>query len=118
VGGLISRIKKRNSNIARHWQHLTRKLDELGLVRNREFRKRGHNYFLRDNIQRTWTDGACVIGDAAGLATRDLGEGIGPAVQSAILAAHAIAERKTASYSPIPRYSLPRMIMAGWGLYV
>jgi len=118
VGGVISRIKARGSDIAQHWNHLTRKLDELELVRGHEFTRRGHNYFLRQDTQRAWTDTACIVGDAAGLATRDLGEGIGPAVQSGILAARAIAAGKTASYSTIPRYSLPRMILAGWGLYV
>lgn len=118
VGGVISRIKARGSNIAHHWRHLTTKLRQLELVTGREFTTRGHNYFLRHNIRRIWTDGACVIGDAAGLATRDLGEGIGPAVRSGILAAHAIAEGKAATYTSIPAYSLPRMILAGYGLYV
>ena len=34
---------------------------------------------------------AFLVGDAAGLATRDLCEGIGPAVRSGLLAADAIA---------------------------
>ena len=118
VGGVISRIKARNSNIARHWDHLTHKLSDLGLVQGHDLERGGHNYFLRHNTKRIWTDSACVIGDAAGLATRDLGEGIGPAVQSGMLAAHAIANGKSASYASIPRYSLPRMILAGCGLYV
>ena len=118
VGGLLSRLKARNSNIAHHWQCLTGKLDELGLVRDHNFAKRGHNYFLRHNAKRVWYENACLIGDAAGLATRDLGEGIGPAVRSGILAAQAIANHQPLSYDTIPRYSLPRMILAGWGVYV
>ncbi len=37
-------------------------------------------------------DNAFITGDAAGLATRDLGEGIGPAVRSGLRAAQAILE--------------------------
>jgi len=37
---------------------------------------------------------AFITGDAAGLATRDLGEGIGPAIRSGIRAAEAILEGK------------------------
>ena len=37
-------------------------------------------------------DNAFITGDAAGLATRDLGEGIGPAIRSGLRAAQAILE--------------------------
>ena len=37
---------------------------------------------------------AFITGDAAGLATRDLGEGIGPAIRSGMRAAEAIIEGK------------------------
>jgi flavin-dependent dehydrogenase len=39
-------------------------------------------------------DNAFITGDAAGLATRDLGEGIGPAIRSGMRAAEAILEGK------------------------
>src|SRR4030095_12635640 len=53
---------------------------------------RGHAYVVRRRAPRRLAgDGFCLVGDAAGLA-RDLsGEGIGPAIQSGILAAEAVA---------------------------
>ncbi|MDP3639404.1 MAG: NAD(P)/FAD-dependent oxidoreductase [Azonexus sp.] len=51
----------------------------------------GHAYALYGHSQRQLlTDGALIIGDAAGLATERSGEGIRPAVESALFAAQAI----------------------------
>jgi flavin-dependent dehydrogenase len=57
---------------------------------------RGHAYLAgaTRTLRRTG-DGLILIGDAAGLASDRSGEGIGPAVQSAILAASVIAEAVT-----------------------
>ncbi len=46
----------------------------------------------------------------AGLATRDMGEGIGPAIQSGILAADSIASGSAYSLKSIPRFSLPSLL--------
>ncbi len=48
---------------------------------------------------------AFIIGDAAGLATRDLCEGIGPAVESGLHAANAIANGTDYSLNDVTRYS-------------
>ena len=58
-----------------------------------------------DSVQR---DNIFLIGDAASLATKDMGEGIGPAVTSGILAADAIVSGKTFSLSSIKKYSFPK----------
>ena len=56
-------------------------------------RARGHAYLLYPHASRPLVaDGALLIGDAAGLAYPESGEGIRPAVESALLAAQAIAE--------------------------
>lgn len=52
---------------------------------------RGHAYAIRiDHPRRLAGDGFLLVGDAAGLARGVSGEGIGPAVESAILAADAV----------------------------
>jgi flavin-dependent dehydrogenase len=53
-------------------------------------RWRGHAYLLRDFVRRTGTDGLLLVGDSAGLAYAESGEGIGPAVRSGLLAARMI----------------------------
>jgi flavin-dependent dehydrogenase len=58
-------------------------------------------------------DNAFVIGDAAGLATLDLGEGTGPAIESGILAADAILTGRRFSAKSITRYSLTHILWAG-----
>ena len=64
-------------------------LDE-GIARTRAS---GHAYLLYPHASRPLVaDGALLIGDAAGLAYPESGEGIRPAVESALLAAEAIAE--------------------------
>ena len=51
----------------------------------------GHAYLLYPHAKRPLSkDGALIIGDAAGLAYPQSGEGIRPAVESALLAAHVI----------------------------
>ena len=53
---------------------------------------RGHSYVSgAPRVQRRTADGAMLIGDAAGLADVRSGEGIGPAVESAIVGAAVIA---------------------------
>jgi geranylgeranyl reductase family protein len=54
---------------------------------------RGHAYLLYDQAQRPLvSDGALLIGDAAGLAYPKSGEGIRPAIESGLLAAETILE--------------------------
>jgi menaquinone-9 beta-reductase len=59
---------------------------------------RGHGYLLYDDAPRPLSgDGFVLVGDAAGLAYGRSGEGIRPAVESGLLAAHAIASRPARS---------------------
>jgi hypothetical protein len=50
----------------------------------------GYSYYVRDFGEPMRIDNAFLAGDSAGLATRDLCEGIGPAIRSGQQAAHAI----------------------------
>ena len=47
-----------------------------------------------------------IVGDAVGLATLDMGEGIGPAIRSGLLAAEAILHDSDYDVRTIPRVSL------------
>ena len=69
-------------------EHVARTL-HLPEVRDAR-RWRGHAYMLGDAPHQPLADGVVLIGDAAGLARAQSGEGIGPAVQSALLAARVI----------------------------
>ena len=105
IGGAFSTIRKRGDTIRNHWNYFTDKLEALSLVKGRSFHPRGHNYYLRQPAKRSRRDNAFICGDAAGLATLDMGEGIGPAVESGILAADAIIKGKTYSFKSVTRYS-------------
>ena len=61
---------------------------------------------LRDAAQTVRIGNAFIVGDAAGLASRDLCEGIGPAVRSAILAAEAIATGQESTLDSVSAFSL------------
>jgi flavin-dependent dehydrogenase len=69
-------------------------LEACGRVpRNRGWNWRGHAYALNDGLaRRVVSDGVLLVGDAAGLAYRQSGEGIRPAVESGLLAASTILQ--------------------------
>jgi len=106
VGGNASVLKKRGSSIQEHWGYLVEKLRDKGLVPNRDFQPEGYVYYLRGTQDLVQDGNVFLIGDAFGLATLDMGEGIGPAVQSGLLAAAAILGEKEYSPAGIQRFSL------------
>ncbi len=106
VGGNASVLKKRGSSIQEHWGYLVEKLRDKGLVPDREFHPEGYVYYLRGTQDLVQDGNVFLIGDAFGLATLDMGEGIGPAVQSGLLAAEAILCEKEYSPAGIQRFSL------------
>jgi flavin-dependent dehydrogenase len=65
---------------------------EARLAPGAQYEPTGYSYYLRGKVAVVRRDNAFITGDAAGLATRDLGEGIGPAVRSGLRAAQAILE--------------------------
>jgi flavin-dependent dehydrogenase len=116
IGALHERLGRRGLDLLACWQAFTRKLRRLGLVERDSFGHRGYQYYLRHDVNNVTSDNALVIGDAAGVATRDLGEGIGPAVESGLLAADAIREQRPLSLRSIVRYSLPGLVLTGLGI--
>jgi flavin-dependent dehydrogenase len=110
VGGSAAGLKAKNDTLKRHWRLLVEKLGEMGLVRGHEYKPAGHSYFLRGKNPVLRRRNAFVIGDAAGLATLDMGEGIGPAIQSGIRAAEAIVSEREYSVTSLQKYSFPTIL--------
>lgn len=108
IGGMASQLKARDEDIKVHWTRLVGKLDRMGLVRGHAFEPRGYSYYLRADVQTVTVGNAFLVGDSAGLATRDMCEGIGPAVFSGQRAAEAIAGGKPYTLDGIPRFSISR----------
>ncbi len=109
IGGKQAVIKKRGEDIRGYWENFVDFLLRKGFLRQTPPVPGAYSYFLRQNgpVQ---DDNAFIIGDAAGLATLDMGEGIGPAVESGLLAAEAILTETPFSCDSIPRYSLPGIL--------
>jgi flavin-dependent dehydrogenase len=68
---------------------------------------KGYSYYVGSRRKLVKNNGAYIVGDAAGLATVDLAEGIGPAVESGQLAAQEILGCDAYHTSRITKYSLP-----------
>jgi flavin-dependent dehydrogenase len=113
VGGKYLKLKQRGQRIFDHWDRLVQKLEALGLVQGRQYNPRGCAYYLRRRQDVVHMDKTMIVGDAAGLATTDMGEGIGPAVKSGILAADAITKGHRYSTRGIERFSLRNILMPG-----
>lgn len=91
VGGMAVRLKARGEDIRQHWEHFIGKLGRK-LAAGAHYDPSGYSYYLRGPVDVTRVDDAFIVGDAAGLATRDLCEGIGPAVRSGLRAAASIVD--------------------------
>ena len=112
VGGTAEGLRLDGDNLKRHWELLTRKLEMAGLVAGHIYHPIGHSYYVRGATPLPRIGNACLVGDALGLATQDMGEGINAAIQSGLRAADAIAGGCVYSVDSIPRYSLPSLL--GW----
>jgi flavin-dependent dehydrogenase len=107
VGAMSAGLEQQGTSINRHWGHFATSLRRRRLIGdNVVLDPKGYSYYLRNGVQTIRSENALLIGDAAGLATRDLAEGIGPAVRSGILAANAIADGSDYSLDSVSRYSL------------
>jgi len=89
IGGMAQRLKQRGEDIWWHWRRFADRLERRFGIRI-PAEPSGYSYYVRGPIDGARLDNAFLTGDAAGLATRDLCEGIGPAVRSGVRAAEAI----------------------------
>jgi flavin-dependent dehydrogenase len=110
VGGVLETLQDRGSTIRDHWNLLTEKLEQKNILTGHSYRPSGHSYYLRGARERLQQGRVYLVGDAAGLATRDMGEGIGPAIHSGILAARAIAEDRPYSVDAVGAYSMKDLL--------
>jgi flavin-dependent dehydrogenase len=110
VGGFAGQLKRGADTLKRHWNLLVKLLEEDGLIHEHFYKPAGHSYYLRQNLAEIRSGNAFLVGDALGLATLDMGEGIGPAIRSGQLAAEAIMHGTTYSVAGIPRYSFPSLL--------
>lgn len=113
VGGRSRRMKARNVSIRYYWKSFIAKLGKHSAGLEEDRSPRGYAYYLRQDTGPVQVDNAYLVGDAAGLATVDMGEGIGPAVHSGILAARAIARSIPYTLKGIGRFSLRHILMPG-----
>jgi len=110
LGGSAEKLKSNNDTLKRHWGLLVEKLEKMGLVKGHEYKPVGHSYYLRGKNAVLRQGNAFIVGDAIGLATRDMGEGIGPAILSGIRAAEAILSGREYTVKSIQKYSFPSLL--------
>ena len=119
VGGKAATLGARGDTIRRHWELLVERIEALDLVRGHVYAPKGHAYYVRDSRREVCVGNAFVVGDAAGLATADMGEGIAVAIKSGLAAAEAIATGTSYTVGGIRRWSQPRpvawLLAGGYG---
>ncbi len=110
VGGKFSKLSTSKKNILDHWYDLVQKLNRLSFIDHDPGPPKGHQYYLFQKKQQCQIDNAFIIGDAAGLATVDMGEGIHAAIASGLMAAEAIAGTGEFRPASLTKFSLPKVI--------
>jgi flavin-dependent dehydrogenase len=110
IGASAARLQTREESLNAHWSRLVEKLDQTGLVTGHDFQPQGYSYYLRGKAPQIHQGNAFLVGDALGLATRDMGEGLGAAIRSGLQAADAIIYNRPYTISSIPRFSLPSLL--------
>lgn len=110
IGASASGLKRIPRTLKEYWEEHLQRLQAIGLVDNHAFNPAGYSYYLRQGNHISQKGNIFLIGDALGLATKDMGEGIGPAIQSGILAAEAIKHNTRYETRTIPRFSFPSLL--------
>ncbi len=114
VGGSAETLNRHGDHLKRHWDILTGRLEQLGLIRGYEYHPVAHSYYVRQELPKIRLGNAFLAGDALGLATRDMGEGIGNSIQSGLRAADAILLGGEYRLDGIPKYSVFSIVRSGW----
>ncbi len=111
VGGMSSKLQSRGQKIKEHWDRLTGSLADKAMVRDHGWDAGGYTYYCRPLAETVRLGNAFLCGDAAGLATRDMFEGIGPAIRSGLRVADAIARGTTYDLADVSPYTCPPGLM-------
>jgi flavin-dependent dehydrogenase len=112
IGGVADKIRARGGDIKAYWRSFVEDLRRAGLLAEDPGPPGGYSYFLRPRslmgprAREPRLEDAFLVGDSAGLATRDMCEGIGPAIQSGLMAARAIADDADFDLGAIPAHTL------------
>ncbi|MBT3303960.1 NAD(P)/FAD-dependent oxidoreductase [Candidatus Woesearchaeota archaeon] len=106
IGGKSRVLKKKGASITDCWDGFISNLKEKGLIKNLELNPQGYVYYLRNEVKTCQIDNCFIVGDAVGLATQDLGEGIGPAIESGLLVADSIINHVPYSIDSISELSI------------
>jgi flavin-dependent dehydrogenase len=115
IGAMAEKLKAQGGDIKAHWNHLTEKLARKKLISGHDFKPQGYSYYVRGKAEVFRLGNAFIAGDAAGLATKDMAEGIGPAVKSGLLAASAIASGAAYDLSSIDSRSfVTKRLVLSW----
>lgn len=112
IGGLGKKMGSQGKTITQYWEQFIQQPEFREWVTNYHSSPKGYQYYLRQKDRIVQIDKAYIIGDSAGIATKDLGEGIAPAVQSGILAANSIITGNPYLLRPIKRYSIFQMLLS------
>ncbi len=113
IGGYTHSMKEKGVTIRQQWEAFLSLLKKEHLLTAPAPHGRGYNYLVRRRDPVMQKDNVMVIGDAAGLATPDMGEGIGPALESGVLAARALATGAPLTAGAIRKNSFNHWKMAG-----
>ncbi len=105
LGGMAEQLKRRGGRVQDYWRSFLSRLQRKGMLRISDLHPTGYSYYLRGHADPVVDGNAYLVGDAAGLATHDLCEGIGPAVKSGLLAAQAIISDGSYSLAAISKLS-------------
>jgi flavin-dependent dehydrogenase len=105
LGGMAGQLKRKDVGLRDYWHKFIALLRKKRLVVCEGLNPKGYSYFIRGNVDVVRDGKAYIVGDAAGLATRDLCEGIGPAIESSLLAARSITTGGEYRLSGIPSLS-------------
>ncbi len=114
LGGKRRLLQKRELKLRDVWEKFIARLRSKGFIAaDFDEQPGGYHYHLRQKGLALKYGQAFIIGDAAGLATTDMGEGIGPAIESGRLAAESIIHNKSIAVKKIRRYSWYPMVFPG-----
>ena len=105
IGAKFRSLNARGQNIRTSWNTFVEMLSKRSLLGGHRPSPRGHAYYLRQPHMPYRRGNAFLIGDSAGLASVDMGEGIGPAVESGLKSARSIIDGTPYRPESIGRFS-------------
>lgn len=108
VGGMKAQLAGRRDSIHDYWRRHTQMLAETLGVTGLDLLPKGYSYYLRNGAAPAQRGNAFLAGDALGLASRDLCEGIAPAIETGLLVAECISSGVDYDAAQVARLSSPR----------